>query len=94
VGHRVDILHLQNTGPTDGVEDDTLWVADVRDAGTAVDEQVRFSLATSYGELTENEMRELIRKYMAGLSLEDVRAREEPFGEDPYRRVIILRPEP
>lgn len=88
----VDILHLQNTGPTDGVEDDTLWVADLRDAGGRAEEQVRFSLASRYGEPTENEMRELIREYATGLTLADLHEREQPYGEDPYRRVIILRP--
>jgi hypothetical protein len=88
---RLEILSLQNTGPTDGTEDDTLWVAEVAEAGGAA-EQVRFSLPARFGEPTDNEVREMIRRAIASLTLDEVRKREEPFGEDPYRRVIFLRP--
>ena len=88
---RLDILAVHNTGPTDGTEDDTLWVADLRDAD-GHREQVRFSLASRYGSPTENEMREMIRSYAEGLSIAELHERAEPHGEDPYRRVIFLQP--
>jgi hypothetical protein len=87
----LEILGLQNTGPTDGVEEDTLWVVDVAEAGREP-EQVRFSLPSSYGEPTDNEMREMVRAAVGRATLAELRTREEPYGEDPYRRVIFLRP--
>jgi hypothetical protein len=91
VAHRVEIRALTNTGPTDGSADDTLWVAELAEAGRRA-EQFRFSLDATYGEPTENEMRDLIRRSVAGLTIEQLHEREEPYGEDPYRRVILLRP--
>ena len=88
---RLKILAVHNTGPTDGTEDDTLWVADLGDADGRK-EQFRFSLASRYGVPTDNEMREMIRRYAAGLSIAELHEREEPHGEDPYRRVIFLQP--
>jgi hypothetical protein len=88
---RLEVRSLQNTGPTDGVEDDTLWVAELAEAGSEA-EQVRFSLPASCGEPTENEMRERVRRAVGASTLGELRAREEPHGEDPYRRVIFLRP--
>ena len=87
----MEVLSVRNTGPTDGSGDDTLWVAEMSEAG-GEPEQVRFSLAARYGVPTDNEMREMIRRATDGLSLADVRARERPHGDDPYRRVIFLRP--
>jgi len=91
MAHRLDVLDLHNTGPTDGVEDDTLWVADLREADGRR-EQFRFSLAARYGVPTDNEMRDMIRRYAGGLSIAELHERAEPHGEDPYRRVIFLRP--
>ncbi len=87
-----EILDVRNTGPTDNSGLDT-WVVHLRERGG---EPQRFKFVFKrYVTPTDDEVRQMIREAADGFdngrsAIEQFRESEEPYGQDPNRRVVFL----